>query len=143
MDGTHEKLEGASLAPSGDGTAGTAEQRRQYRISSGFEGILAFALVLADGSEHPAELVDVSAGGACLRWPIKDLVVLDVWQEIRLCAKSSMAKQPIMITAQVRWCGPDDEAHIRYGVEFLDLDDQPDQISPALRWLFNRRRSPR
>ena len=143
MDGAAEKPHGTSSTPPEGRTQRAIEQRQQYRVSSGLDGILAVALILGDGVENPAQLVDVSAGGACVRCPVKDLVVLDVGQQIRLRMRSPMAKGPLTVNAQVRWCDADDEGNVRYGVQFLDLEESTDQINPALRWIFNRRRTPR
>lgn len=134
------KIGRVSEAPPGKSTTSTADRRRQYRISSGLDGTLTVALILADGAEHPAELVDVSAGGACLRWPPGKIVVLNVGQQVRLWMQSSIAGAPITLSATVRWIGTDDERNVRYGVEFHDLDEMFADLSPGLRWLFNRRR---
>ena len=104
---------------------------------------LAVSLLLSDGSEHPAELVNVSAGGTCLRWSSTTAVVLNIGQTVRLRIQPCMADRPVTVRAEVRWLGADDEGQIRYGLQFRDLNEIFDQLSPSLWRLFNARRTPR
>jgi c-di-GMP-binding flagellar brake protein YcgR len=131
------------MAPSRKDPTITADPRRQYRVASGFEGTLEVSLLLADGAEHPAELVDVSAGGTCLRWPPGRAVVLNIGQRVRLRMQSCTSDRPVTVRAEVRWLGADDDGNIRYGLEFKDLDEIFDQLSPALWRLFNARKTQR
>ncbi|MGD2063437.1 MAG: PilZ domain-containing protein [Nitrospirota bacterium] len=121
----------------------TTDPRRQYRVSSGLDGTLTVSLVLSDGTEHPAELVNVSAGGTCLRWPSKKVVVLNIGQRVTLRIQSCTADGPVTVRAEVRWLGADDEGNIRYGLEFRNLDEVVNRLSPDLWRLFNARRTRR
>jgi c-di-GMP-binding flagellar brake protein YcgR len=134
---------GIPMAPSSKNTSVTADPRRQYRVSSGLDGALAAALVLADGTEHLAELVNVSAGGTCLRWSPGRAVVLNIGQQVKLRIQSCTAERSITVRARVRWLGADDEGNIRYGLEFQDLAEVFDQLSPTLWRLFNARKTRR
>ena len=119
------------------------DPRRQYRISSRLDGTLAVALVLADGTEQPAELVDVSAGGTCLRWSSGKTLELNVGQPVKIRVQACTANTPVTIGAKVRWLGADNEGHIRYGLEFENLDELFVQLSPTLWRLFNARKTRR
>lgn len=131
------------MAPSSKNTTVTSDPRRQYRVTSGLDGTLDVSLVLADGSEHPAELVDVSAGGTCLRWPTGRAVVLNIGQQVDLRIQPCMADRPVTVQAEVRWLGADDEGNVRYGLQFHNLAEVFDQLSPTLWRLFNARRTQR
>jgi hypothetical protein len=61
-----------------------ADSRRHYRVASGLDALLAVALVLEDGRGLPAELVDLNASGACLRWPLATTPVLDLNDTVQL-----------------------------------------------------------
>jgi len=119
----------------------TTDHRRQYRLSSGLDGTLAVALVLADGSERPAELINVSASGTCLRWPSGNAVELHIGQQVKLHMQSFAADAPVTLHATVRWLGADDQGDIRYGLEVRDLDQVFAQLSPTLWRLFSGRKT--
>jgi c-di-GMP-binding flagellar brake protein YcgR len=131
------------MATSSKTKTATTDPRRQYRLSSGLTGTLAVALVLADGTEHPAELVNVSASGTCLRCAAGEAVVLHIGQRVELHMQSFIADAPVTLHAAVRWLGADDEGNIRYGLEFRDLDQIFGQLSPTLWRLFNARNTRR
>ena len=119
------------------------DARRQYRLSSSLDGTLAVAVVLPDGTAHPAELVDVSAGGTCLRWSPKNTVELNVGQPVQLRVQACTADTPVTIRATVRWLGADIEGNHRYGLEFRNLDELFVQLSPTLWRLVNARKTRR
>jgi len=119
------------------------DPRRQYRLSSSLDGTLSVAVVLPDGTAHPAELVDVSAGGTCLRWSPERTVELNVGQPVMLRMQACTADTPVTIHATVRWLGADNEGNNRYGLEFRNLDELFVQLSPTLWRLFNARRARR
>jgi len=119
------------------------DPRRQYRLSSSFDGTLAVAVVLSDGTAHPAELVDVSAGGTCLRCALKNTVELNVGQPVTLHVRACTADTPVAIRATVRWLGADNEGNNRYGLEFQNLDELYVQLSPTLWRLLNARKTRR
>jgi len=119
------------------------DPRRQYRVFSDLDGTLAVAVVLADGTAHPAELVNMSAGGTCLRWSPEKTMELNVGQPVKLRVQACTANTPVTIRAEVRWLGADDEGNIRYGLEFHNLDELFVQLSPTLWRLFNARKTRR
>jgi|GEM_PF-2166562 len=98
---------------------GAADLRRHYRVASGLDALLTVVLVLEDGPEVPAELVDLSASGACLRWPLATTPVLDLNDTVQLNFQARGGKAPLKIQATVRWMAAEAES-IRYGFEFQD-----------------------
>jgi len=129
-----------SLPP--PGTDGGADKRRYYRIASGLDGFLEVALVLADGTTLAAEILDLSAGGAGLRWPATSTPILDVGGEVVLRVQPRQGGRPLEVDATVRWMAID-EGGVRYGFEIGEIDTVASDMDPRLWSLFNRRRTPR
>ena len=122
--------------------SGSADQRRHYRVSTALEGMLVATLVLPDGRTIPGELVDLSAGGACLQWSVKTTPVLDVNDTVQLNFQVKGKAVPLQRQAAVRWMGSD-AGFVRYGFEFFD-SEAFDAAADAILWgLFNRRRTRR
>jgi len=124
------------------GRPGAADQRRHYRVCSGLDALLAVTLGLEGGREIPAELVDLSAGGACLRWSLSMTPVLDLSDTVQLNFRARSGAAPLTIQAIVRWMGTEVDS-IRYGFEFQDTGDLTATADATLWALFNRRRTPR
>jgi len=120
----------------------TADQRRHYRVRSGLDALLGVALGLDGGREISAELVDLSAGGACLRWSLATTPVLDLSDTVQLKFQARSGTAPLRIQAIVRWMGTGAES-ICYGFEFQDTGDLTATADATLWALFNRRRAPR
>jgi c-di-GMP-binding flagellar brake protein YcgR len=116
-----------------------AEQRRHYRVTAGLDAMLTVALQLPDGRTIPAELVDLSADGACLRWPLATMPVLDLNDTVQLLFQAKTGTVPLEILAAVRWMGPD-TGFVKYGFEFQDVGDLAAAGDARLWALFNRRR---
>jgi len=124
------------------GRSGAADQRRHYRVASGLDALLTVALALEDGREIPAKLVDLSASGVCLRWPLATTPVLDLSDTVQLNFQTRSGTAPLKIPAIVRWMGTEADS-IRYGFEFQDTSDLAATADARLWALFNRRRTPR
>jgi len=124
------------------GRPGAADQRRHYRVASGLDALLTVALALEGGREVPAKLVDLSASGACLRWPLATTPVLDLSDTVQLNFQARGGKAPLKIQATVRWMAAEAES-IRYGFEFQDARDLAATGDATLWALFNRRRTHR
>ena len=104
--------------------------------------MLMTSLVLRDGRMIPAGLVDLSAGGACLRWSLNTTPVLDLNDKVQLTFQVKGRAVPVTREAEVRWMG-NDAGFVHYGFEFCDSDDF-DAGGDAVLWgLFNRRRTRR
>ena len=125
--------------PPADPGSGAA-QRRYYRIESGLDTFLDVALLLADGTTLAAELVDLSAGGTGLRWPVASTPVLDVGEAVVLRFQPHPTGRPLEVDATVRWMAIDDDG-VRYGFEIGEIDRA--DLDPRLWSLFNRRSTPR
>jgi len=110
----------------------TAERRRSDRISTDLDTMLAVALVLADGTECPVKLVDVSSGGAGLLWPLEKEVVVDVGQPVTLHIRPRTTDASITVHGTVRWLSADDAGNIRCGLEFEDLYEIFEHVMPTL-----------
>jgi len=131
------------MTPSSHTAIATPDPRRQYRVTSALDGTLAVALVLADGTEHPAEMVDVSAGGTCLRCALEKAMVPDIGQQVVLRVQPFVADTPVTLHATIRWLGADESGNIRCGLEFQDFDQLIDRLSPTLWRPFNTRNTRR
>jgi c-di-GMP-binding flagellar brake protein YcgR len=125
--------------PSNGSPTVKVERRRHYRLSADLDAAMRVALVLAHGTEHPGEVVDLSASGISLRWPIERMVVIDVGQDVELCVQPCMLEESFTAHVAARWREPDDSGNIRYGFEFAPTADHPDEVAAALSRLFDRR----
>jgi len=130
------------MSPPPPGTGSGAAQRRYYRIESGLDTFLDVALLLADGTALPAELLDLSAGGVGLRWLATSTPVLDVGEAVVLRVQPCPTGHPMEVGATVCWMAID-EAGVRYGFEIGEIAAGAADMDPRLWSLFNRRRTPR
>ena len=96
------------------------EKRRHYRISSRLDTALSVGLVMAHGTETPAEVVDLSASGTCLRWPVERMAVVDVGQDVELRVQPCAVDDSLTVHAAVRWRISDDAGAVRYGFAFQE-----------------------
>jgi c-di-GMP-binding flagellar brake protein YcgR len=96
-------------------------------------------LILAHGTEHPGEVVDLSAGGISLRWPTQRMVVIDEGQDVELHVRPCMHDESLAVQAAFRWRRTDDLGTVRYGFEFQPTAGQPDLVATILPRLFDRR----
>ncbi|MGD2063438.1 MAG: PilZ domain-containing protein [Nitrospirota bacterium] len=131
------------MAPSDRTVAVTRERRRHYRLSSDFDTAMRVGLVLAHGTEHPGEVVNLSASGISVRWPAERMVVVDVGQDVEFNLQPCSFDGAITVHAAVRWRDADDSGKIRYGFEFQDGAGCPDDVGASLSRLFDRRHGPR
>jgi len=120
----------------------TMERRRHYRLSSKLDTALSVDLVMAHGTEQPAEVADLSASGTRLRWPAERMAVVDVGQDVELRIRRHAVDESLTIHAAVRWRQTDDAGNIRYGFEFLERADLPGQVAANLCRLLARRNGP-
>jgi len=127
------------MTPSKRPATVTPERRRHYRLSSRLDTALRVALVMSHGTEHFAEVVDLSASGTCLRWPANRMAVVDIGQEVELRVQPCTVDESLTVHAAVRWRARDDSDMIRYGFEFQERVDLPGRIAPTLCRLFGRR----
>jgi len=119
-----------------------ADLRRYYRVASGLDAFLEVALILADGTTLAAEILDLSAGGAGLRWPAASTPILDMGEAVVLRIRPRQGGRPLEVEATVRWMAIDDGG-VRYGFEIGEIDTVAADMDPRLWGLFNRRRTPR
>jgi hypothetical protein len=130
------------MTPSSGSATVTAERRRHHRLSSRLDTALSVCLVMANGTEHLAEVVDLSASGIRLRWPAERMAVVDVGQEVELHVQPCTVNEPLAVHAAVRWRDPDDSGKVRYGLEFQERADLPGEVAATLCRLFGRRHGP-
>ena len=125
--------------PSDGSSAVKVERRRHYRLSSGLDATMRVGLVLGHGTKHPGELVDLSASGISLRWPLAHLVVVDEGQVVELFVEPLTREESFAVNVAARWRQPDDSGKVRYGFEFQHGADQPDEVAAGLSRLFDGR----
>jgi len=110
----------------------TAERRRHDRISASLETMLTVSLVLADSTEHPVKLVDVSSGGVGLLWPADKPVVVKVGERVTLHIRRCTADASVTVHAAVRWLSADNAGSIRCGLEFENVYEVFEHVMPTL-----------
>jgi c-di-GMP-binding flagellar brake protein YcgR len=131
------------MMPSNGSSAIKTERRRHYRLSANLDAAMRAGLVLAHGTEHPGEVVDLSASGISLRWPIEQMVVIDEGQVVELFVQPLARKDPFAVNVAARWREPDGSGKVRYGFEFQHGADLPDGVAAALSRLFDHHHRPR
>jgi c-di-GMP-binding flagellar brake protein YcgR len=127
--------------PSNGSSTVKVERRRHYRLFSGLDAAMRVGLVLAHGTEHPGEVVDLSASGISLRWPVEHMVILDVGQVVELFVQPLAREDSVAVDVAARWREPEDSGMVRYGFEFQHGCDHPEEVATALSRLFDRRHS--
>jgi hypothetical protein len=115
-----------------------ADKREQYRRAPGKKATLGVRLVLPTGESVQGELIDVSAGGAAVRFEqeLGSVLKPDTPYELRF---TSLTKGQIRVQATVR-SGPGDGAPNRFGFQFRDQADLFRQLDDSFYKYFNRRR---
>lgn len=118
--------------------ASPADQREHYRRAPGKKAALGVRLVLATGEAVQGELVDVSAGGAAVRFErdMASVLALEQLVELRF---TSLTRGNIKVQAVVKGL-PRDASQRRYGFQFLDRGELFRQLDESFYKFFNRRR---
>jgi hypothetical protein len=114
-----------------------ADQREHYRRAPGKKATLGVRLVLPTGETVPGELLDVSAGGAAVRFDMElvSALPLETTCELRF---TSLTKGQIKIQATVRGV-PRAGAPNRFGFQFVDQGELFRQLDDSFYKYFNRR----
>ncbi len=115
-----------------------ADQREHYRRAPGKKATLGVRIVLPTGEQVLGELIDVSAGGAAVRFEsdLSKILELEHVYELRF---TSLTRGNIKVIAAVR-SGPRDNAPNRYGFQFVDQTELFRQLDESFYKFFNRRR---
>lgn len=115
-----------------------SDQREHYRRTPGKKAALAVKVVLKTGEVVPGELLDVSAGGAAVRFDVElgSVLKLETSYELRF---TSLTKGNIKAQAVLR-SGPRADAPNRFGFQFVDQADLFRQLDDSFYKYFNRRR---
>ncbi len=87
----------------------------------------------------PGIVVDVTADGAGIRFPLATAPNIAIGEQVEL-EFASQQQKILAVAAFVRF-RREEETVRRYGLEFLDRDIVEKQLPPALARLFNRRAS--
>lgn len=126
-------------APTPKATKTRAEQRAQYRKRNSKSQALEATLRVPKWEALRVELVDLSVRGACIRIAFaqdrnlkaNDLVELSI---------GSMMRNEVRTAARVANISRDGESHIRYGLEFLNINNLYAQLDTFYARHFNRRK---
>lgn len=119
-----------------------AEQRAQYRKRNSKSQSIEATLRVPKWEPLRVELVDLSVRGACIRIPFaqdRNLKVDDV-VEISI---GSMMRSEVHTAARVANIGREGESHLRYGLEFVNINNLYAQLDSFYARQFNRRRNAR
>jgi c-di-GMP-binding flagellar brake protein YcgR len=116
-----------------------AEQRAQYRKRNSKSQTLEAHLLAPGWESLRVELIDLSVRGSCIRIPfakdrnlkVDDLVELSI---------GSMMRNEVKTTARVANIAREGETHIRYGLQFLNVENLYAQLDAFYARHFNRRR---
>lgn len=124
-------------------TAATrAEQRAQYRKRNAKSTQLEATLRAPKWEALRVELMDLSLRGACIRIAFAQDRNLKVDDIVELSI-GSMMRNEIQTAARVANITRDGESHIRYGLEFVNINNLFAQLDSFYARHFNRRRSVR
>lgn len=95
-------------------------------------------MALPTGEVVPGELIDVSAGGAAIRFEadLTSILELETLYELRF---TSLTRGNIRVQAAVR-SGPREGAPNRFGFQFIDPSELFRQLDESFYKYFNRRR---
>ncbi len=118
-----------------------AEQRQTYRRSPGKNHALGVVMYSAGADPFPGELVDVSAGGAGIRFGgDRDPRLLE--GDTAVLAFSSLVHAgEVRVDVKVVRVQGDDEDQFHYGFEFASSEQLFEQLDSFYFNYFNRRRS--
>ena len=119
-----------------------AEQRAQYRKRNTKSTSLEATLRVPKWDPLRVELIDLSVRGACIRiafaqdrnLKVDDLVELSI---------GSMMRNEVQTAARVANITRDGESHIRYGLQFVNVNNLYAQLDSFYARHFNRRRNVR
>lgn len=117
--------------------AAPADQREQYRRAPGKKAALGVRVLLPTGESVSGELVDLSAGGAAVRFD-EDLSAVLFPTETYELRIVSLSKGNLKVRARVR-SGPREGAANRFGFQFEDPGELFRQLDDSLYKYFNRR----
>lgn len=115
------------------------ELRQRYRRAPGKNHALGILLKLPGGSAVSGDLVDVSAGGAAVRFASERDPDLRVGQSVQLAFNSLLHGGEILVQVRVASVRGEDDWR-RYGFEFLQVEDLFRQLDSYYFNFFNRRR---
>ncbi len=116
-----------------------AEQRAQYRKRNSKSQTLEAWLRVPRWEPLRVELIDLSVRGSCIRIAFAQDRNLKVGDVVELVI-GSMMRNEVRTTARVANITRDGESHIRYGVEFLNVNNLYAQLDSFYARHFNRRR---
>jgi c-di-GMP-binding flagellar brake protein YcgR len=123
------------------------DRRDHYRAEITRGSAIERCVLTHRGSSFSARLLDLSAGGASLRFLSRGLPVLPgfvpgLGQLVALRFPSLLLNQPLAATARVRHRA-EKAGRYRYGLQFTDREQLESRLWSVFRRLFNRRRSVR
>lgn len=115
-----------------------ADQREHYRRAPGKKAALGVRLILPTAEVVQGELIDVSAGGAAIRFEaeLASILQIDATYELRF---TSLTKGSIRVHAVAR-SGPRENDPNRFGFQFVDQAELFRQLDDSFYKYFNRRR---
>ncbi len=125
--------------PSPKASKTRAEQRAQYRKRNSKSQSLEATLRVPKWDPLRVELIDLSVRGACVRIAFAQDRNLKVDDVVELVL-GSMMRSEVCTAARVANITRDGESHIRYGLEFLNINNLYAQLDSFYSRHFNRRR---
>lgn len=113
------------------------DRRRFYRVQVSETNPIGIRLVTGKGETGTGSALNISAGGAGVRFDAADSPKLFIGQRVTLTLLSARLGEPVSVTATTR-SRLDRGTFRQYGFEF-DIDIVERRMSRQLRRLFNRR----
>lgn len=130
-----KKKKDAAEEPAG----GPEELRQRYRRAPGKNHALGILLKVPGGNAVSGDLIDVSAGGAAVRFAIERDPDLRVGQAVQLAFSSLLHGGEILVDVRVASVRGEDDWR-RYGFEFQEVEELFRQLDSYYFNFFNRRR---
>lgn len=119
-----------------------AEQRAQYRKRNSKSQNIEATLRTPKWEPLRVELIDLSVRGASIRIPFVQDRNLKIGDVVEL-AIGSMMRSEVHTAARVTNISRENESHLRYGLEFLNINNLYAQLDGFYSRHFNRRRNVR
>src|SRR5262245_34931897 len=116
-------------------------RRAQYRVELDERSGAQVSIELPDGEVIDGQLLDISAGGAGVRFAGERVPSLAVGQDVDLLFAGRPFNAPLTIAARVQHRTEERSGARRYGFRFLQPQQLDTGMSPEMRTYFNRRQA--
>ena len=116
------------------------ERRRHYRVTPEFRREVTVDVKGTRGQWWPANLVDISVGGAALVLEQESRTSMRRGDKVTLRFQSERLNAPVEVPSQIYYVRGNNGPH-RIGIGFEEWEDARSKLGPRLRSLFNQRQA--